>query len=97
MLSRHVAEFCSVWVFTSIHALSVALVVSEAILHTDDDPTYVSTRIKQNSWAFYHKFVKTTPKPSATKKSRGELGPLPLPLLWEVAAAVAAAVAVERI
>lgn len=26
----------------------------------------------------YHKFVKTTPKPKATKKSKGELGPLPL-------------------
>lgn len=29
----------------------------------------------------YHKFVKTTPKPSATKKSSGELEPLPLLLL----------------
>lgn len=29
----------------------------------------------------HHKFVKTTPKPSATKKSSGELEPPPLLLL----------------
>ena len=29
----------------------------------------------------YHKFVKTTPKPSATKKSKGELVGPPLPEL----------------
>lgn len=29
-------------------------------------------------WGAYHRFVKTTPKPSATKKSNGELvGPPP--------------------
>lgn len=27
----------------------------------------------------YQRFVKTTPKPSATKKSKGELGPPPPP------------------
>ena len=35
---------------------------------------YINIRIS------YHRFVKTTPKPRATKKSRGELvGPLPPP------------------
>lgn len=32
----------------------------------------------------YHRFVKTTPKPKATKKSNGELEPLPLLLLLEL-------------
>lgn len=31
----------------------------------------------------YHKFVNTTPKPSATKKSKGELGPPPAPCVGE--------------
>jgi hypothetical protein len=59
----------------------VALVVSEAILDADDDPRWQSG---QHSAAFralwcsaYHRLVKTTPKPNATKKSSGELvGPL---------------------
>ena len=39
----------------------------------------------------YHKFVKTTPKPSATKKRRGELGlPLPPSVLEDVVVAAAA-------
>jgi hypothetical protein len=43
----------------------------------------------------YHKFVNTTPKPNATKKRRGELGPLlpppPLAAADDDAAAVAVA------
>lgn len=45
----------------------------------------------------YHKFVKTTPKPSATKKSSGELDPpfpLPFPPLLPPLVGVALVVAV---
>lgn len=41
-----------------------------------------------------HRLVKTTPKPSATKKSKGELGPLPLPRLVSEGDAVGEAVSV---
>ena len=41
----------------------------------------------------YHRFVKTTPKPSATKKSKGELvGPPPPPLAGDDVAAGATVV-----
>ena len=43
----------------------------------------------------YHRFVKTTPKPSATKKSKGELvGPPPPPELGTVDVAAGGATAV---
>lgn len=47
----------------------------------------------------YHKLVNTTPKPRATKKSRGELVALPVwfPLLLVVVAVAAAVVVVEAI
>ncbi len=44
-------------------------------------------------WETYHKFVNTTPKPSATKKSKGELvGPPPPPLAGDDVAAGAVVV-----
>ena len=43
----------------------------------------------------HHRFVKTTPKPSATKKSKGELGPLFPPLEAVVEAEADAAIVEE--
>lgn len=45
-------------------------------------------------WDTYHRFVKTTPKPSATKKSNGELVGPPPPVLG--AAEVAAGGGIEE-
>ena len=46
----------------------------------------------------YHRFVKTTPKPSATKNSKGELvGPPPPPELGAVVAAGGATEVLEGI
>lgn len=79
MLSGHGAEIDCIRVF-SIHALSIALVVSKAVFDADDDPGLGVNRCLDGGREMdaYHKFVKTTPKPRATKKSKGELGPLPL-------------------
>jgi hypothetical protein len=89
--------------------LAVSLIVSETVLNTNNDPVnYVRARfflflteecvMAQFSDApTYHKLVKTTPKPSATKNSSGELvapEPPPPPLLPDVVAALAAAVVV---
>ena len=45
----------------------------------------MATRPFARSHGIYHKLVKTTPKPSATKNSKGELvgppPPLPLPVV----------------
>jgi hypothetical protein len=63
---------------------SAATVVSEAVLNADDDPERVSKKKETatNLAVAYHRFVKTTPKPRATKKSSGELvGPPPPPPL----------------
>jgi hypothetical protein len=51
-----------------------------------------------NDWT-YHRLVNTTPKPRATKKSRGELVALPVlfPLLLVVVAVAAAVVVVDAI
>lgn len=79
------------WVAIFSHgSLAVALVVSEAVFDTDNDPkgevSYVATSPDHIS---YHKFVKTTPKPRATKNSRGELVGPPPPLELEAALVVA--------
>lgn len=75
MLSRHCAEIHRVRVLT-LHSLSISLIISEAILDTDDNPKEVRIATAPLHPA-HHKLVKTTPKPRATKKSSGELGPLP--------------------
>jgi hypothetical protein len=59
------------------------LVVAEAVLYTDDNPERVNqeTAMGDEQAVTYHRFVKTTPKPSATKNNRGELElPPPLPV-----------------
>lgn len=68
------------------------MVVSETVLHANDNPIFQkSTDVfhwhcreqegGKEASATYHKFVKTTPKPRATKNKRGELvGPPPPPL-----------------
>jgi hypothetical protein len=77
VLSGHCAEVHSIGVFT-LQSLAVPLIISEAILHTNDNPERVSLATLRPATA-YHRLVKTTPKPNATKKSSGELGPFPLP------------------
>jgi hypothetical protein len=52
------------------------------VWHGDNDIPPAST---------YHKFVKTTPKPRATKNSRGELPGVLLFLPWSVGVGVAVA------
>jgi hypothetical protein len=65
----------------SIAQSSIALVIAEAVLDTDDDPTVERLAILACDptvscmGATYHRFVKTTPKPSATKKRRGDDDP----------------------
>ena len=75
---------------------SVPLVIAEAIFDTHDNPNEtVNQRTVEDSdsvaaWInpTHHRFVNTTPKPRATKKSRGELvgppDPPPLPPEFEV-------------
>ena len=89
MSSRHCTEVYWLAVL-AVSQLAIALVVSEAVLDADDDPEDDCQLISANTEVpatsqrhalTYHKFVKTTPKPRATKKSRGELvGPGLLPL-----------------
>lgn len=67
------------------------LVVPKAVLDADNNPAHdnvsIVARVSSDeapveSWKSYHKLVNTTPKPSATKNSSGELvGPLELSLL----------------
>lgn len=83
MCPRHVGQVDRIAVLVESTCLAVALVVSKAVLHPDDDPNsacqYVSAA--RPGWVTNHRFVKTTPKPSATKNSKGELvGPPPPPL-----------------
>lgn len=69
---------------------TVALVVPEAVFDADDDPTECKHDtpglMRLQTREVYHKLVKTTPKPRATKNRSGELvGPelldwLPLPV-----------------
>ena len=57
------------------------MIVSETVLDSNDDPEtgkYHRRDGYDNGIATYHKFVKTTPKPRATKNKSGELvGPPP--------------------
>ena len=81
MLSWHVGH---VYWFTILIVLrpTIALIVSEAVLDTNDDPTTRSALVHEATKVSftYQRLVKTTPKPSATKKSKGELvGPPPPP------------------
>lgn len=68
---------------------TIPLIISEAILDTDNDPRngelvcVYRRRVSGDRRAqeqAYHRLVKTTPNPNATKKSNGELvGPPPPP------------------
>jgi hypothetical protein len=83
-------------------------VIPEAVLDTNDDPGTISLENEKkkriHGECAYHRLVKTTPNPRATKNSRGELvgpPPLPLPLLapvagsWVELGAIVGAVAVK--
>lgn len=86
---------------SSIEASTIPGIVSETIFHTDNNPRQWNEyglfgvpkpeKIKKS----YHKFVKTTPKPRATKNSSGEFPPAapPLPPPFPAADVVAEGVA----
>jgi hypothetical protein len=91
--ARHSHEIDGLTIFAEC-ALTITLVVAETILHTDNDPRQRSEGAEGRARTkdIYHKFVKTTPKPRATKNRRGELvGPLP-PLDEPVVVAAGSAV-----
>jgi hypothetical protein len=70
------------WVAIGVCAKgAIALVVAEAVLYPNDDPAKVNYTIttRDEHTTTYHRFVNTTPKPSATKNNSGELELLLLP------------------
>ncbi len=76
MRPRHIFEIDRLSVLIEPHR-PVARVVTEAILYTDDDPTIELDWTRDISAetipdCAHHRFVKTTPKPSATKKRSGD-------------------------
>ena len=83
MRARHVVEGDGFSILASHPHLTVASIVSEAVLNADDNPVRCvkMTRMLAAGEAARHgdkmsahqRFVKTTPKPRATKKSSGEL------------------------
>jgi len=78
------------------------LVVAEAVFDADDDPVVLFSLVLRDEAGgtgskAYHRLVNTTPKPKATKKSKGRLPPsllFVLPLLCDAAGALADGVAV---
>jgi len=87
-------------IFSQCH-LSVAAVVSEAVLDTNDNPVRLSVFeiLRDRQADDYQRLVKTTPKPRATKNSSGELvGPLLFELVGaDVAAEPAELVGVDMV
>lgn len=95
MRSRHGLQING-FLFT-IRAGSLSSIVSETIFNADDDPkknaqflvghsALCSGSLCRKTKTAYHRFVKTTPNPRATKNNKGELvGPLLLPpaINWE--------------
>lgn len=76
---------------------AISLVVSEAVLYAYDDPAQCMSayvELRDSQCRTYHRLVKTTPKPSATKNSRGELPGVLLFFPESVGVAVGAAEAV---
>lgn len=88
MRSRHDGEIY--WVAIGMGSQgTIALIVAKAVLDSNNNPrlksvgllNYGALSAMRNT---YHRFVKTTPKPSATKNSSGELELLGLELLLGV-------------
>lgn len=77
MRSRHIFEIDRFAVFTDTH-LTVSCIVSKTVFDTNDNPSEAVSGSNQIVLRLiYHRFVKTTPKPRATKNSSGELvGPV---------------------
>jgi hypothetical protein len=78
MRARHNGEVD--WVAIGVCAeCTIALIVAEAVFNANNDPN--RSTIETEQWAVatvtYHRFVKTTPKPNATKNNSGELELLP--------------------
>jgi len=82
VLARHSAKIDAIWIFP-IQAPAITLVIPKAVFDTNNNPAMQLVIDIDPIWcsAAHHKLVNTTPKPSATKKSSGELGPLLLLLL----------------
>lgn len=88
MRTRYGSHVYRLAIFTVLY-LPIPLVVAEAVFDTDNNPI-VQERESQSSKTdggcaartnvTYHRLVKTTPKPNATKKSNGELVGPPPPL-----------------
>ena len=80
MRSRHCAQVD--WLAIRILAIAygaVAGIISEAVFDTNDDPVtdcQNESTLDLVQAGAYQRLVKTTPKPSATKNSSGELDPL---------------------
>jgi hypothetical protein len=76
MRSRHLRQVDGLAILVYSAHCAISLIVSEAILYAYNDPTQcvrACSLATVNSVEPYHKLVKTTPKPNATKNSRGEL------------------------
>jgi hypothetical protein len=71
--SCHVLKIDGLTILTGSQS-SVSGIVSEAVFHTHNNPfsLLVADRLLPTDTA-YHKFVKTTPNPNATKNNKGEL------------------------
>lgn len=88
MWPAHIRQVNWIAILARLHA-PMPLIVAETILDANDNPEREkqSVRLAQNAAGApsrnetyrltYHRFVKTTPKPNATKNNKGELvGPL---------------------
>jgi hypothetical protein len=71
--SRHILKINRLAILTGSQG-SVSGIVTKAVFHTHNDPfsLLVADRLLPTDTA-YHKFVKTTPNPNATKNNKGEL------------------------
>lgn len=73
---RHVVHVDGLAIFVESSQLAISGIVPEAVLDTNNDPIKMVTRANvfpASALNAYHKLVKTTPKPNATKNSNGEL------------------------
>jgi hypothetical protein len=76
MGSRHLRKVDRFAILVYCAHGAISLVIAEAVLDTYNDPArdmLVVAPVSNATRPAYHRLVKTTPKPSATKNSRGEL------------------------
>lgn len=97
MRSRHLCQVDGFAILAYGAHCAISLVVTEAVLYAYNDPAQcmsADVRLGDSQCRPYHKLVKTTPKPNATKNSRGELPGVLLFFPESVGVAVGAAEAV---